>query len=161
MPFLRPERPDKGEKTTRLHAAQQFPFKTIVAAIDFTDESSAALRCAQELARLRHAMLLLVHVIDPVGYAFPAGAPVEVGRDKAAREELGRIVGELRKRGFRCILAWRQGLFASGYCCRCGITKRRCWCWARSHYRRGARGAGSGDAAAAGALAVRDSDGGS
>jgi nucleotide-binding universal stress UspA family protein len=86
-------------KTTYLHAAKPFPFKTIVAAIDFSEESSAALRCAQELARLRHAMLLLIHVIDPVGYAFPSGAPVAVGRDKAAREELGRIEAEVRKQG--------------------------------------------------------------
>jgi len=93
--------PDPGEsgKTTYLHAAKPFPFKTIVAAIDFSEESSAALRCAQELARLRHAMLLLVHVIDPVSYAFPAGATPDVSRDKAAREELARIEAEVRQQG--------------------------------------------------------------
>jgi nucleotide-binding universal stress UspA family protein len=91
--------PDREGKTTWLHAAKEFPFKTIVAAIDFSDESSAALACAQELARLKHAMLLLVHVIDPVGYAFPAGMPVEVERDKAARAELARIEAEVRERG--------------------------------------------------------------
>ena len=70
-----------------------------MAAIDFSEESSAALRCAQELARLQHAMLLLIHVIDPVGYAFPAGAPPAVDHDKAAREELARIETEVRKQG--------------------------------------------------------------
>ncbi len=90
---------DTKKTTTYLHAAKQFPFKTIVAAVDFSEESSAALRCAQELARERHAMLLMVHVIDPVGYAFPAGAPAEVGHDKAAREELARIEAEVRKQG--------------------------------------------------------------
>jgi len=76
-----------------------FPFKTIVAAIDFSEESSAALRCAQELARLRTRLLLLIHVIDPVGYAFPAGAPPAVDHDKAAREELAKIEAEVRRQG--------------------------------------------------------------
>jgi len=89
----------KSGKTTYLHAAKEFPFKTIVAAIDFSEESSAALRCAQELARLQHAMLLLIHVIDPVGYAFPDGAPPSVDRDKAAREELARIEAEVKAQG--------------------------------------------------------------
>ncbi len=99
MPASRGLNPKKEGMTTWLHAAKQFPFKTIVAAIDFSEESSAALRCAQELARLQHAMLLLVHVIDPVGYAFPAGAPDEVERDKAARAELSRIEAEVKQKG--------------------------------------------------------------
>jgi nucleotide-binding universal stress UspA family protein len=99
MPGSRGHSPNCNGKTTYLHAAKQFPFKTIVAAIDFSEESSAALRCAQELARLQHAMLLLVHVIDPVGYAFPDGAPAAVDRDKAAKEELARIEAEVRQQG--------------------------------------------------------------
>lgn len=89
----------KQAKTTVLSGAKQFPFRTIVVATDFSEESSAALRCAQELARLEHAMLLLIHVIDPVGYAFPAGAPPAIDHDKAAREELARIEGEVRALG--------------------------------------------------------------
>jgi nucleotide-binding universal stress UspA family protein len=89
----------KQAKTTYLGGAKQFPFRTIVVATDFSEESSAALKCAQELARLQHAMLLLIHVIDPVGYAFPEGAPAAVDRDKAAREELARIEGEVRQLG--------------------------------------------------------------
>lgn len=99
MPASKGFIPGKEGKTTYLHAAKQFPFKTIVAAIDFSEESSAALRCAQELARLQHAMLLLVHVIDPVGYAFPNGAPAVVDHDKAAHEELARIEAEVRQQG--------------------------------------------------------------
>ncbi len=99
MPASKGHSLDKEGKTTYLHAAKQFPFRTIVAAIDFSEESSAALRCAQELARLRHAMLLLIHVIDPVGYAFPGGAPPAVDHDKAAREELTKIETEVRKQG--------------------------------------------------------------
>lgn len=99
MPISSGLRPTKQGKTTYLHAAKEFPFRTIVAAVDFSEESSAALRCAQELARLQHAMLLLIHVIDPVGYAFPEGAPEAVDRDKAAREELARIEAEVRQQG--------------------------------------------------------------
>lgn len=89
----------KQAKTTYLAGAKPFPFRTIVVATDFSEESSAAMRCAQELAHLQHAMLLLIHVIDPVGYAFPEGAPAAVNRDAAAREELARIEGEVRRQG--------------------------------------------------------------
>lgn len=91
--------PTKSEKITWLNSAKHFPFKTIVAATDFSEESSAALRCAQAIARRQRAMLLLIHVIDPVGYAFPDGAPSGVGRDVAAREELARIEAEVRQHG--------------------------------------------------------------
>jgi nucleotide-binding universal stress UspA family protein len=40
-----------------------------------------------------------VHVIDPVGYAFPAGAPDFLAADQAARDELGRIEEETRREG--------------------------------------------------------------
>jgi nucleotide-binding universal stress UspA family protein len=86
-------------KTTYLSGAKQFPFRTIVAATDFSEESSAALRCAQAIARRQRAMLLLIHVIDPVGYAFPGGAPSALDRDRAAREELARIEDEVRQHG--------------------------------------------------------------
>jgi nucleotide-binding universal stress UspA family protein len=99
MPGSKGHIPEKPGKTTYLHAAKKFPFRTIVAAVDFSEESSAALRCAQELARMQHAMLLLIHVIDPVGYAFPDGAPSNIGKDKAAKEELARIEAEVKKQG--------------------------------------------------------------
>lgn len=90
---------EKSGKTTILHSARVFPFRTIVAATDFSEESSAALRCAQAIARRQHAMLLLIHVIDPVGYAFPQGLPSQVGSDAAARAELARIEAEIRDQG--------------------------------------------------------------
>jgi len=86
-------------RTSILSAPKQFPFRTIVVATDFSNESSAALRCAQALAHRQKAMLLLVHVIDPVGYAFPGGAPASVDRDVAARAELNRIEAEVREQG--------------------------------------------------------------
>src|SRR5579884_3987984 len=89
----------RSGKTTYFHSAKMFPFRTIVAATDFSEESSAALRCAQAIARRQHAMLLLIHVIDPVGYAFPDGAPPQIDRDPVARAELARIEAEVRQHG--------------------------------------------------------------
>lgn len=68
-------------------------------ATDFSEGASAALECGQELARVQHARLLLIHVIDPVGYAFPEGAPADLTRDAVAREELARIEAEVRQHG--------------------------------------------------------------
>jgi nucleotide-binding universal stress UspA family protein len=89
----------KRHEVSYLSRVRPFPFRTIVAATDFTEESSAALRCAQAIARHQHAMLLLVHVIDPVGYAFPGGAPASVDHDTAARQEMSRIEAEVRRQG--------------------------------------------------------------
>jgi nucleotide-binding universal stress UspA family protein len=89
----------RNAKTTYLSGVRPFPFRTIVAATDFSAESSAALRCAQAIARRQRAMLLLIHVIDPVGYAFPDGTPASLDRDAAAREELARIEAEVRQHG--------------------------------------------------------------
>ncbi|HEY6448558.1 MAG TPA: universal stress protein [Acidobacteriaceae bacterium] len=99
MPAFDSFHPKKSGKVTWLNSAKPFPFKTIVAATDFSEESSAALRCAQAIARRQHAMLLLIHVIDPVGYAFPGGAPSSINHDAAAREELARIEAEVRRHG--------------------------------------------------------------
>jgi nucleotide-binding universal stress UspA family protein len=93
------DKSSRSDRTTFLTAAKPFPFKTIVAATDFSAESSAALRCAQAIAHRQRAMLLLIHVIDPVGYAFPEGAPAALDRDAAARDELARIEAEVRQRG--------------------------------------------------------------
>ena len=81
----------KCEKTMYLSGARPFPFKTIVAATDFSEESSAALRCAQAIARRQHAMLLLIHVIDPVGYAFRAN-----GKKVAIVTDLGYMPASVR-----------------------------------------------------------------
>jgi nucleotide-binding universal stress UspA family protein len=40
-----------------------------------------------------------VHVIDPVGYAFPSGTPVSLASDLKAREEVSRIEDEIRRAG--------------------------------------------------------------
>lgn len=79
--------------------SRQFPFETIVVAMDFSAKSSATLRYAQAIAQLHGSKLLLVHVIDPMAYAFPTGVPESLSADQAAREELARIEEETRKQG--------------------------------------------------------------
>lgn len=79
--------------------SKQFPFETIVVATDFSQKSSSTLRYAQALACRHGAKLVLVHVIDPIGYAFPLGMPSSLSADQAAREELNRVEEQLRKDG--------------------------------------------------------------
>jgi nucleotide-binding universal stress UspA family protein len=80
-------------------SSKQFPFETIVVATDFSENSSATLRYAQAIARLHGATLVLVHVIDPIGYAFPKGVPRSVPADHAVREELNRIERQVLSQG--------------------------------------------------------------
>jgi nucleotide-binding universal stress UspA family protein len=79
--------------------SKQFPFETIVVATDFSEKSSSTLRYAQAIAHWHGAKLVLVHVIDPIGYAFPMGVPSSLSADQAAREELNRIEQQLREHG--------------------------------------------------------------
>ena len=74
-------------------------FKTIVVATDLSDSSSLALRYAQAIAQNHEAKLILMHVVDPVSYAFPEGAPDAVVAVEAARAELQRIEEEARRQG--------------------------------------------------------------
>jgi nucleotide-binding universal stress UspA family protein len=79
--------------------SQQFPFETILVATDFSEKSSLTLRYAEGIARQNGARLVLVHVIDPIGYAFPKGIPDPISEDKVAREEFKRIEEEVRNQG--------------------------------------------------------------
>jgi nucleotide-binding universal stress UspA family protein len=69
-------------------------FKTIAVAIDLTELASPALRYAQAMARMYNSTLVLVHVIDPLAYAFPNGAPSLLSANTAAAAELKRIEEE-------------------------------------------------------------------
>ena len=82
-----------------MNPSKQFPFETIVVATDFSEKLSSTLRYAQAIARCHDARLVLVHVIDPIGYAFPMGIPSSVSTDQAAREELKRVEEQLRAEG--------------------------------------------------------------
>ncbi|MBV8116288.1 MAG: universal stress protein [Silvibacterium sp.] len=74
-------------------------FNTIVVATDLTDTASAALRYAKAVALRHKSVLIVVHVIDPVSYAFPEGIPEYAAADQAAREELKKIEEETRQHG--------------------------------------------------------------
>jgi nucleotide-binding universal stress UspA family protein len=69
-------------------------FKTIAVAIDLTESASAVLRYAQVMARMYDSTLVLIHVIDPLAYAFPNGAPSLLAVNAAATAELKKIEEE-------------------------------------------------------------------
>jgi nucleotide-binding universal stress UspA family protein len=69
-------------------------FRTIAVATDLSDPASAALRYAQAMARMYKAILVVVHVIDPLAYAFPEGAPRYVTANQSAIAELRKIEEE-------------------------------------------------------------------
>lgn len=74
-------------------------FKTIVVATDLSQHGSYALSYAQALARRHGSTLVIVHVIDPVSYAFPSGEPEELKANRLAREEVKRIEAEAHRKG--------------------------------------------------------------
>jgi nucleotide-binding universal stress UspA family protein len=69
-------------------------FKTIVVATDLSYPASEALRYAQVMARMYPSTLVVVHVIDPLAYAFPEGAPSFLAANRAAAAELKKIEEE-------------------------------------------------------------------
>jgi nucleotide-binding universal stress UspA family protein len=79
---------------TKMNTHNRLQFNTIVVATDFTDTASSALRYAKAIALRHKSVLVVVHVIDPVSYAFPEGIPDYAAADQAAREELRRIEEE-------------------------------------------------------------------
>lgn len=79
--------------------AHALTFKTIVVATDLSHQSSLAFRYAQEIAHEHKSTLVLVHVIDPVSYAFPNGAPDAFAANQAARKELSQIEEEAQRQG--------------------------------------------------------------
>src|ERR1700751_1344851 len=84
---------------TKMNTHNRLQFNTIVVATDFTDTASSALRYAQAIALMHKSVLVVVHVIDPVSYAFPEGVPNSAAADQAARDELRRIEEETRRQG--------------------------------------------------------------
>ncbi len=75
--------------------ASTFPFNKIVYVGDLSGEASYGLRYAQQLARERHAELVLVHSLDPIVYALP-GAALGEG---AAHAELAAMEHDPRRHG--------------------------------------------------------------
>jgi nucleotide-binding universal stress UspA family protein len=77
-----------------MNAMSSLEFKTIAVAMDLSDTAASALRYAQAMARMYESTLVIVHVIDPLAYAFPNGAPSLLAANAAAGEELKRIEEE-------------------------------------------------------------------
>lgn len=77
----------------------RFSFKTIVIATDLTHSGSCALQYAKRIAQLHKSKLVIVHAIDPAGYAFPEGMPEPVASDQTARDALRQIEEEIRCHG--------------------------------------------------------------
>jgi nucleotide-binding universal stress UspA family protein len=94
--------------------ADALKFRTIAVATDLSKAASSALRYAQAIARQHESTLVIVHVIDPVGYAFPSGIPDVLAADQAAREELRRIEEDTRQQGIEV-----HSVIESGIICEC------------------------------------------
>ena len=69
-------------------------YKKMLVAIDLTEEAPQVLNKAKAMSEAHGAELMLVHVVEPVGYAYGGDIPMDLTElqdqlDKAAREQLG------------------------------------------------------------------------
>ena len=74
-------------------------YKKMLVAIDLTEEAPQVLNKAKAMRDAQGAELLLVHVVEPVGYAYGGDIPMDLSElqdqlDKAAREQLGKYGDE-------------------------------------------------------------------
>ncbi|MAA63917.1 MAG: universal stress protein UspA [Alteromonadaceae bacterium] len=68
-------------------------YNIMLAAIDLTDEADQVIQRAQELRAMHEADLILLHVVEPVGYAYGGDIPMDLTElqdqlDSAAKEQL-------------------------------------------------------------------------
>lgn len=68
-------------------------YNIMLAAIDLTDEADQVVQRAQELRAMHEADLILLHVVEPVGYAYGGDIPMDLTElqdqlDSAAKEQL-------------------------------------------------------------------------
>ncbi len=68
-------------------------YQKMLVAIDLTEEAPQVLEKAKAMQEAHGAELLLVHVVEPVGYAYGGDIPMDLTElqdqlDKAAREQL-------------------------------------------------------------------------
>ena len=74
-------------------------YKKMLVAIDLTEEAPQVLNKAKAMCDAQGAELLLVHVVEPVGYTYGGDIPMDLSElqdqlDKAAREQLGKYGDE-------------------------------------------------------------------
>jgi len=77
----------------------EHPFRTIAVATDMSEAGSSAVSYAQAISKTYASTLILMHVIDPLAYAFPEGAPGMLTANQAARAELTKLEDEARQHG--------------------------------------------------------------
>lgn len=68
-------------------------YQKILVAIDLAEEAPEVLRKAMEISKVHGAEVILVHVVEPVGYAYGGDIPMDLTElqdqlDKAAKEQL-------------------------------------------------------------------------
>lgn len=68
-------------------------YQKMLVAIDLTDEAPQVLDKAMEISKAHEAEIVLVHVVEPVGYAYGGDIPMDLTElqdqlDKAAKEKL-------------------------------------------------------------------------
>lgn len=68
-------------------------YKKMLVAIDLTEEAPQVLEKAKAMSEAHAANLVLIHVVEPVGYAYGGDIPMDLTElqdqlDKAAREQL-------------------------------------------------------------------------
>src|SRR5690554_1443867 len=68
-------------------------YNKMLVAIDLTEEAPQVLLKAKAMSEAHNATLVLVHVVEPVGYAYGGDIPMDLTElqdqlDKAAREQL-------------------------------------------------------------------------
>lgn len=74
-------------------------YKKLLVAIDLTEEAPQVLDKAKAVCEAHGADLMLVHVVEPVGYAYGGDIPMDLTElqdqlDKAAREQLSAYGGQ-------------------------------------------------------------------
>ena len=70
-------------------------YQKIMVAIDLTEEAPQVLNKALEVSKAHGAQLMLVHVVEPVGYAYGGDIPMDLTElqdqlDKAAKDQLAK-----------------------------------------------------------------------
>jgi universal stress protein A len=70
-------------------------YRKMLVAIDLTEEAPQVLDKAKAVANAHGAELMLVHVVEPVGYAYGGDIPMDLSElqdqlDRSAREQLGQ-----------------------------------------------------------------------
>ncbi len=84
-----------------MNTENQLPLETILAITDITHSGSYALRYAKRIAELHGSKLVVVHAIDPAGYAFPEGIPESIADDQRALHVFEQIEKEIREQGIQ------------------------------------------------------------